>query len=113
MNINYIVNEEKKTVVCILEVEYLLGSWESLRFTGKAKCSPDDQWDVETGRKIAYSRAYIKMKKRIIRMKHKWLHDLRNKQVAFEKKIAFLERSIERNEEEIGSKLTQIDNLAQ
>lgn len=113
MNINYIVNEEKKTVVCILEVEGLLDSWESLRFSAKAKCSPDDQWNVETGRKIAYSRAYIKMKKCIIRMKQEWIQSLKIKQVLIENKIASLERSIERNEEEIGSKLTQIDNLAQ
>lgn len=113
MNINYIVNEAKKTAVCVLEVEDLLGSWNSLRFTGKAKCSPEDQWNEETGKKIAYSRAYIKMKKCIIRMKHDWIHDLKNRQIAIEKKIASLERSIERNEEEIGSKLTQIDNLAQ
>jgi len=57
----YFVNPEKKTVVCIITVQddYFR---EIHCFEGKAKCSPEDTFDEETGRKIAQKRAYIKMK---------------------------------------------------
>ena len=83
----YIVNEEKRKVICLIEntkfsfldfanynfalsPECLDGPWNRLvirslhdrllmpnRFCGVATCSDTDEWNEETGRLIAYSRA--------------------------------------------------------
>lgn len=71
---DYYVNEEKGVVVC-----KLTDCWNGLvcdmcrkgwpvhpdfelrnEFVGKAKCSADDTFDVEKGKKIAFKRAYAK-----------------------------------------------------
>lgn len=71
----YFINEEKKVVVCKLEncnAELICdmchkgypGHDAMLiedEFIGKAKCSPEDIFDVEIGKKIAYDRAVAKM----------------------------------------------------
>jgi hypothetical protein len=71
----FFVNEEKKTVVCKLEncsraliCDMCRKGWpahEGLvidnEFTGKAQCSPDDTFDVEIGKQIAYNRAVAKL----------------------------------------------------
>ena len=73
----YFVNEEKKVVVCKLEncsnaliCDMCQKDWpghEALvindTFTAKAQCSPDDTFDAEIGKKIAYSRAVAKVNK--------------------------------------------------
>ena len=85
----FVVNEEKKTVVCIyegcrLDFIYFINDnckmnpfisrdpWaESLyekmimpnRFIGLAVCGPDDEWDEKTGRLIAFSRMKDKLNK--------------------------------------------------
>ena len=53
----YIVNEEKRTVVCIITVykKYCEGT-----FTGIAKCSPDDRFDETHGKLLAKRRAILK-----------------------------------------------------
>lgn len=73
----FFIDEEKKIVICKLENchdsvicdmcrkgypghEKMLIDYE---FTGKAKCSPEDTFDVEVGKKIAYKRAIAKMAK--------------------------------------------------
>jgi len=80
----FYVNEERRTVVCVIHntremlsnfieehCDYYLPYYFSPTmarkleqelempntFIGKAVCSPDDEWDEELGRKIAYSRA--------------------------------------------------------
>lgn len=75
----FFVNEEKRTVVCVIEgmkyqvytdldrtisavgTSILLGeAMDTLlknRFVGKAVCSAEDEWDENTGRLLAYSRA--------------------------------------------------------
>lgn len=88
-NCRFIVNESKKTVVCIYEdCEYTFIDFidqncklkpidlrffhkpiNSLRdkmlmpnkFTGVAICGPDDEWDERTGRLIAFSRMKDKL----------------------------------------------------
>ena len=71
----YFVNNEKKIVVCKLEnCENSLNcdmnhkGWEVRddfkipdSFIGKAKCSSEDVFDVEIGKKIAYKRAIAKL----------------------------------------------------
>lgn len=85
----FVVNEEKKTVVCIYEgcrLDFICfihdnckinpflsrDPWiESLyekmtipnRFIGVAICGPDDEWDEKTGRLIAFSRMKDKLNK--------------------------------------------------
>lgn len=83
----YIVNEEKRKVVCLIEntkysflnfandnfivsPDSLSGPWGTMtlpnlhdrlvmpnRFCGVATCSKEDEWNEETGKLIAYSRA--------------------------------------------------------
>lgn len=71
----YFINEEKKVVVCKLEdcCDALLydmyhKGWPGHEgliiddvFIGKAWCSPDDTFDAEIGKKIAYKRAVVKL----------------------------------------------------
>lgn len=74
-NERYFINEEKKIVVCKLEgcAGNLIcdmceqgypqhpGMLIADTFVGKAKCSPEDTFDVELGKKIAYKRAVAKL----------------------------------------------------
>ena len=66
----YIINKEKRTVVCkittINDIEDRLfkfglgdywGSPVSRVYTGIAKCSPQDEWDEITGKRLAEYRA--------------------------------------------------------
>lgn len=71
----YFVDEEKKIVVCKLEgcfnaliCDMCHKGWPGHDalviedvFTGKAQCSPDDTFDVEIGKQIAYKRAVAKL----------------------------------------------------
>lgn len=89
-NCRFIVNEEKRTVICIIdETRALLynfvdsDSWNTQmrigsitfepdrkllldlmlpdKFIGKAVCSKDDKWDPEVGKLIAFDRAKNKL----------------------------------------------------
>lgn len=73
--VKYFVNEEKKIVVCkFIGCGYALNHDMRLKgypchpdfeiddvIIGKAKCSEEDTFDVEIGKKIAYKRAYAKL----------------------------------------------------
>ena len=73
-DVDYSINQEKKVVVAkmtgcfnglacdMCRKGYLpIPSFEIAdAFIGKAKCSPDDTFDEETGKKIAFKRAYKK-----------------------------------------------------
>ncbi len=73
-DVDYYVNEEKKVVVAKMTGCFNGLACDMCRkgypavpsfeiadaFIGKAKCSPDDTFDVETGKKIAFKRAYKK-----------------------------------------------------
>ena len=90
----YIVNEEKRTVVCLIEntdrmfIHFAENNFDipwdcmdslwshkpmnklfhkkfymSKRFWGIATCSEDDEWDVEKGKFLAFSRAKDKLNK--------------------------------------------------
>ena len=84
----FVVNEEKKTVVCIYEncscdfinfinnncklepfgcnnfsVSLFRKMFMPNRFIGVAVCGPDDEWDEKTGRLIAFSRMKDKLNK--------------------------------------------------
>lgn len=49
------VNDKKKVVVVYLRDEF------NLEFKGRAKCSPEDTFDVEYGEKLAWLRARKKL----------------------------------------------------
>ena len=51
-NYSYIVNEEKRTVVCLLTTKYGV-------FRGIAKCGPDDKFDEQIGKELARKRAIL------------------------------------------------------
>jgi hypothetical protein len=77
MKINYYINEEERTIVCVLSHCYseayryigkhLTYYWMDTtlldklrmpdRFIGKATCAAGDTWDESYGRKLAYFRA--------------------------------------------------------
>lgn len=72
-DVQYFIDEEKKVVVAkIVGTAYdiscelcKLGYHEvptiiADSFVGKAKCSPDDVFDIEKGKKIAFKRAFAK-----------------------------------------------------
>ncbi len=76
---SYYVDEDKKTVVCVIEtcneIERRLNKYELphdymgevfpdvRRYVGKAKCCPEDKWDESYGRKLAEYRAMMKRTK--------------------------------------------------
>ena len=76
MKIKYFVNEEKGTVFCkmedcskdtinILEKDGIYkkdmsDSFMQNTYTGKAKLSPEDKWDEETGKRIARNKMLLK-----------------------------------------------------
>lgn len=80
-NVNYIVKEEEGIVVCIISdceynaialvdntteafsfplVEVPNDFYLSSQYKGIAKCVPEDTFDVEYGKKLAYRKAYLK-----------------------------------------------------
>lgn len=73
-DVDYYVNKEKKVVVAKMTGCFNGLACDMCRkgyppipafeianaFIGKAKCSPDDTFDEETGKKIAFKRAYKK-----------------------------------------------------
>lgn len=94
----FYVNEEKHTVICVIPntkdmlVEFIAEHfrWDSIdiwntisgklythdlrlphSFTGKAVCAPEDNWDVETGKLIAFSRAKDKCYKSFFKRANK------------------------------------------
>lgn len=57
------VNEEKGVVVTkIIEVTKGFNFFDDIYdvYQGKAKCSPEDKFDVETGKKLSLARAWLK-----------------------------------------------------
>ena len=105
----FYVNEEERTVVCVipktrymlenfirehfkwndfnfdlgLEYEYMQTLYLPSSFMGKAVCAPEDEWDEETGRMIAFSRAkdkcyksFFKRANRLVQTLDKRLGDM-------------------------------------
>ena len=75
INTKYYVNEEKKVVVCVLIVtdeilnklhkyglaeEYFPYESDVRKYTGVARCAPEDEFDVEYGKRLAEYRASYK-----------------------------------------------------
>lgn len=104
----YIVNEEKRTVICVIHTtdqdnevgmewataqnlrdDLMVDSWYlrnvagarlPKHFAGKAVCSPHDKWDVEIGKKIARYRALEKYHYSTIKRMRTFLDKVKKKQ---------------------------------
>lgn len=95
--ITYYIDEEKRTVVCKLRgamfdvIDNLLSRCNYVDFendytmkdcyVGKAKCSPEDKWDKNTGKRIALCRAlvaYYKDKDKMFMEVYRDLANVRN-----------------------------------
>lgn len=92
----FIVNPEKRTVVCIIEhtrhkcvdfinfnmPEYVyLGQivkkgWMPDRFVGIARCGENDEWNEDFGRELAYRRAKEKFNRSFFKHANSVLNDL-------------------------------------
>jgi hypothetical protein len=98
----YIVNEDKRKVICIIEdtdrifinfannnfkipydcTDTYFGDKNNLfpkllmpkRFWGIATCSEDDEWDEETGKKVAFSKAKDKLNKSFVKRANLYVH---------------------------------------
>lgn len=64
MKITYVIVKEKSLVVCKITHKCKYGTFTSI---GKAMCNPDDTFDETTGRRIAESRAKLKLFKQLYR----------------------------------------------
>ena len=107
-NCKYIVNKEQRKVVCLIEntkysflsfannnfvlaPDCLDSPWGKMtmsrlhdrllmpnRFCGIATCSENDEWDEETGKLIAYSKAKDKLNKSFFKRANLYIHTLDN-----------------------------------
>ena len=93
-NLSFFVDEEKRIVVCKLEVDQyvvcrrihkytnniIIANRANYRipgiFYGKAKCAPEDTFDVEVGKKIALDRAKKKRRVAINKVLNQFIQDL-------------------------------------
>lgn len=116
-NMEYFVNEEKKTVVAVLTVPYdvLLDEFENMlrkigvsvwnmdglydtmslntnRFEGRAVCQDGDKWDVDTGIRVARLKA---LRKYTERRKLLWG---RFRETAVKKMLGRIDRAAEYND---------------
>lgn len=98
--ITYYIDEEKRTVVCKLrgsmfdvkenlffhceQVDFMHNYWMKDCYVGKAKCSLEDKWDKDTGKRIALCRALVSY----YHDKHKLFNEACNDIVCVENYIA-------------------------
>lgn len=64
MAVNYYIDKEKKTCICVISVKKktLDGKFYTFSFKGKSKCCPGDTFDETTGLDLAHVRALLKFK---------------------------------------------------
>lgn len=93
-NLNFYVDEEKKIVVCKLEINQYVALKRIRKYSkhicvlrpeyyripgvfyGKAKCAPEDTFDIEVGKKIALDRAKAKRRTAINKAIDQYVQDL-------------------------------------
>lgn len=122
--VQYVVNEDKKVVVCITEVyldtpmiesnSYSASFYNEMyreRVVGIAKCSPNDTFDVEIGKQIAYARAENKAYDIARKYVEKTKRDIDNIKFLCDKFVDKASYCIEHNNEYIDA-LTNPENPA-
>lgn len=140
-DIHYIVNEETRKVICIIEntqlrfTDYVMDNfgfkpWADMysyngkifdrfvmpkKFIGIATCSVDDEFSSETGKLIAYSRAKEKMDKSFFKRAqlYMWMVDRQTDEIAehINKYGHMLENSTQKRHNKINKILNRKDNL--
>ena len=95
-NCRYIISPERRVVICIIEntstffEDFILTNfdiylnsikwWASLKmpqtFFGVAYCSPEDEWNPEFGKLLAYSRARYKLNKSFFKRANTYINNL-------------------------------------
>lgn len=100
--INYIVKPEIGLVVCIIRDDPYT-SWR-----GSAKCSPQDTFDEEKGKRIAFLRACAKRKRSVLKEIRSYVDDintdinyLEERKSRFMRTILSIKKSLGRYSEEI------------
>ena len=99
VNTKFIVNEDKKVVVCIItainDIPYRLQKYglvdrnqfwyeqeleaDIRRYVGVARCLPGDKWDERYGRKLSEYKASMKRQKTVNREIYNWAERQTNK----------------------------------
>lgn len=112
--VEYFVNQEKRTVICKFTAKDKKGYnlYEDIIVYGKAKCSPEDQWNEDRGMAIAYSRAMINLKKKIRDLKINIISEIENRIEGLKKLQEKLFWGTERNNKEIISWEEQVKRLS-
>lgn len=87
MKTKYFVNEEKRTVACVLEfnscADEIYGT-----ITGIAKCSEADEFDEAKGKIIANTRAHIEYHNEVIAIRKRKLERIKRRVTQEELKVA-------------------------
>lgn len=94
MEIKYYSNLEKGCVVC--KIKCREGS-----FNGKAKCHPEDSFNIKTGEQIAYKKALIKLKKYDKKELMTLLHEANMRVEKIQKQLKSIDETILNIKEEI------------
>lgn len=108
---DYIEKPDEKVVVCIMTVWNDDCPSRKFRFNGVAKCSPDDQFNLETGRKISQRRALTKFKKACIRANVTYYDRLVSKRNSLDEEIHKLSKSINNMRDTVVRLQTEIQEL--
>lgn len=113
-NFNYIVNEKKRTVVCLLSVKYEDG--DDNVFRGIAKCCDEDVFDAEAGKLLDKRRALLEAEKNeLLRLDWKWSDEeiAQYKRDIFytERRKGFLRKNVKKLKNEIHASLRFADGF--
>lgn len=135
----FFVDEEKRTVVCVIEntenlvrdffnIDYAI--WDDFpgrsitfvpkgkiygkmkmpaRFTGKAVCSVDDEWNEEAGRLIAFDRAKYKLATSFFKRAQEYVTEI---DVAFNELVSSVNEYGERIDNGANKRLEHIKRIA-
>lgn len=105
-SVRYIVKPECGMVICIIKEDYFTS------FRGIAKCSPEDTFNEETGKRIAYLRACKKRKRYFIQDAKEDIKLYKSAIDEYEARIAQRMRRIDSMRKSIAVYSEEIDSLA-
>ena len=126
----FYVQPDKKTVICVLDVDpllvedYVTMSLRRIdilvhdshladaiempqRFVGKAVCAEDDEWNEETGRKLAYMRAKRKFYSSFFLRLNKYLQTIDAELDDLTFSINTMGSNVQRNQEKLIAELAE------
>lgn len=106
MAVNYYVDKEKKTCICVISVKKKVqdGTFYTFSFKGKAKCSPGDTFDEATGLDLAHVRALLKFKT--------WEKDFHEKSIkAYREAIEYFTKQNDETSVKLNKTINALDRL--